>query len=348
MNFMAVSGFCFFSAIDEPYKREALEVNIGTGILVQGATTTRPPFVLTQNPPYSPTQPPYAFPQNPPYSPTQPPGTTFRPLIFPDSGSQTTTAPPVNRPTQFPPTIFHNPFFPNDLFPRPGSRPNPSGGSYPRPPTQNPASQRPTRPSGYIPGQTTPDYLFFPVAPTQRPNIPNIPPQRPNFPFPPSQDPGYIQPTTRRPKFPGFPTTRKPCSCRNRTTITTPATSFFSPSPVAPPIPQFPAPTPGVPRPVTPNPSGFRPTFRPNFTPIAAFPVFPNPQPRPVLFVPFYRLPEVPRVNPRPRPSNVLPRFPVRQPVNRERFPAPPRFRVYVTRPKNQSSHGGNQADKTE
>ena len=414
-----ISVFLFLSVIDKPYKREALEVDIGTRILVQGATTSQPPYspqnpsyspnfpqnpsnspTFPQNPSYSPIfpqnpfnsptfpqnpsnsptfpqnpsfspnfpqnpsyspnsptfppnpsnspnfpqNPPYSptFPQNPPYSPTQPPDSTFRPIVFPDTGPQTTPTPSANPPNQTPPTIFHNPFFPKDLFPSSGSRPNPNDGGYARPPNQNPASQEPTRPSGYFPGQTTPNSLF-PNLPTQKPGNSNPPPQRPGFPIPPNQGPGYIHPTTRRPKFPGFtipipPTTRKPCSCRNHTTSATP--SFFSPSPVAPPFPnaspQFPTPTPGFPRPVTPHSGGFRPGFRPNYTPIAAFPVFPNQQPRPVLFVPFYRPQELIPVNQRPVQTNGLSGFPLRQPTNRQRFPALPHFRLFVPHDTNQ------------
>ncbi|MPC20974.1 hypothetical protein E2C01_013946 [Portunus trituberculatus] len=402
----------------QPLKREALEVNIGTGILVKGAGTTQRPF---------------NFPQSPTHSPSQPSGpSTQRPVIFPDPGPQVTPTPPVN-PTQVPPTIFHSPFFPNDLFPPPGSRPKPSDGSPPKPPSQNPSSQTPSRPSDFFPGQTTPPPFFVPVIPTRRPNIiTNTPPQRPFFPntppqgsvfpnnpsqrpiftnipppgsvfsntppqgsifpntapqgpgrfpnipqrptgipIPPNQGPDYIHPTTRRPKFPGFPipsspTTRKPCSCRNHTTNINPATptipptTFFSPSPVvpffptvAPPFPtlppQFPTPTPAAARPVTPNPGGFRPSFRPTFTPVASFPVFPNSQsrpvhpntqPRPVLFIPTHiRSPDVLRVNQRPVSTNGLPRFPIRQPVNGRRF-VTPHFRLFIP---HQSSQGVNQ-----
>ncbi|XP_063881833.1 uncharacterized protein LOC135111991 isoform X2 [Scylla paramamosain] len=450
---------------DQPFKREALEVNIGTGILVKGAGTTQRPF---------------NFPQSPTYSPTQPPDlSTQRPIIFPESGPQATPTPPIN-PTQVPPTIFHSPFFPNDLFPPPGSRPNPSDGSPPKPPSQNPPSQRPSRPSDFFPGQTTPNSHFVPIIPTRRPNIitntpslrpvfpntppqgsvfpntpaqgsffpntppqgsvfpntppqgsvfpntppqgsvfPNTPPQEsvfpntppqgsifpntppqgsvfpntppqgsffpntppqgsvfpntpsqgpgrfPNtpqrpvgFPIPPNQGPDYIHPTTRRPKFPGFPippspTTRRPCSCRNHTTNINPATptipptTFFSPSPVAPffptvaPLfptvaPQFPTPTSASARPVTPNPGGFRPSFRPTFTPVAGFPVFPNSQSRPVhpnsqhrpvLFIPTnIRSPDVLRVNQRPVSTNGLPRFPA---VNGQSF-ITPHFRLFI------------------
>lgn len=420
------------AASDQPFKREALEVNIGTGILVQGAGTTQRPLNIPQNPTYSPAQPP-----NP---------STQRPIIFPDPGPQATPTPPVN-PTQVPPTIFHSPFFPNDLFPPPGSRPNPSDGSPPKPPSQNPPSQRPSRPSDFFPGQNTPVSPFIPIIPTRRPTIitntppqrplfpntppigsvfpnalpqgpvlpntppqgsifpntppqgsvfpntppqgsifpntppqgsifPSTPPQRPGrfpntpqrpagFPLPPNVGPDYVHPTTHRPKFPGFPTTKKPCSCKNHTNLTPttpsfPPTTFFSPSPiapffptVAPPFltitPQFPTPTPAPARPVTPIPGAFRPSFRPTFTPAAGFPIFPNSQSRPVrpnsparpvLFIPTHvRSPDGLHVNQRPVSTNGLPRFPVRQPVNRQTF-VTPHFRLFIP---HLSSQGVNQ-----
>lgn len=289
---------------DATRKREALEVDVGTGIIVQpGGITTQRPF---------------RFPQNRPFTPIGPDTTTQRPINFPNprpQRPQATPSPPVGPTQPQPPsTIYHNPFFPTNLFP--SSRPNPFS---PTPITPGPVppslTPQPVLPSGFTPGQTTPNSLF-----------PGLPTRRPSFTLPSNLGPDYIHPTTLRPRYPGgfpfsvAPTTRKPCSCRNHTSPTAPPPVLFTPAapigqPVSPATPQILRPSP-VPSPVTPRPQfptllrGRRPTValgppatqRPRFpsftgvrrpspvgSPVASRPQFPDRSfniPRPITPLP--------------------------------------------------------------
>ncbi|MPC44612.1 hypothetical protein E2C01_038289 [Portunus trituberculatus] len=94
----------------------------------------------------------------------------------------------------------------------------------------------------------------------------------------------------------------------------------------------------------------FRLSFRPIFTLIAGFSVFPNSHSRPVspyqlpassrslhshAYYPLIRSLDILRVNQRPVSTNGLPRFPVRQSVNGRRF-VTPHFRLFIPRPPSQ------------
>ncbi|KAK3892004.1 hypothetical protein Pcinc_004129 [Petrolisthes cinctipes] len=306
----------------------ALEVNVGTGIVVVGGTgniTTRPPSRFPRPRPLPPVNPSRPRPL-PPVNPSRP-----RP-IFPVNPSRPRPIFPVN-PSRPRPIFPVNPSRPRPLPPVNPSRPRPLppvNPSRPRPlPPVNPSRPRPLPPVN--PSRPRP---LPPVNPS-RPRPPSLIPSFPR-PLPPSVNPNSVL----RPQ----PPSSTPDSLR-------PQFPPFSPRPARPQppsvVPSFPRPLPPFINPRPPRPPGSQPSSIDSPTPFDDFPIiiFPGaPQvgTRPAQDRPSRtQTPDRPQTQDRPSKPSGRPQNPLNTIFHNPIFPAttdpsvipPTTYRPFLPRP---------------